>query len=66
MQPASAGALVAELPFTARFENAEVRSLLGQEAQVALMDEFVVVQGVVDLVVVLRVLQHFIVVRHIS
>jgi ATP-dependent helicase/nuclease subunit A len=48
------GSVRRELPFTARFENAEVRSLLGQEAQAALMDEFVVVQGVVDLAVVLK------------
>ncbi|MCU0787473.1 MAG: PD-(D/E)XK nuclease family protein, partial [Verrucomicrobia bacterium] len=43
-----------ELPFTARFEHAEVRPMLGQEPGAAPMDEFVVVQGVIDLAVVLE------------
>jgi ATP-dependent helicase/nuclease subunit A len=42
-----------ELPFTARFSDAEVRTLLGQPPEPALADEFVVVQGIVDLAVLL-------------
>lgn len=41
-----------ELPFTIRFDDAEVRSILGQPPNDALAGEFVVVQGVVDLAVV--------------
>ncbi len=43
-----------ELPFTVRLEDAEVRSILGQEPEVSLHGEFVVVQGIVDLAVVLE------------
>jgi ATP-dependent helicase/nuclease subunit A len=49
-----AGSVRRELPFTARFEHAEVRPMLGQEPGAAPMDEFVVVQGVIDLAVVLE------------
>ena len=42
-----------ELPFTARFSPAEVDAIIGTKTPPALEDEFVVVQGVADLVVVL-------------
>jgi len=42
-----------ELPFTARFEPKELDQLTGVPAESALEGEFVVVQGVADLVVVL-------------
>jgi ATP-dependent helicase/nuclease subunit A len=42
-----------ELPFTVRLGDVEVRALLGQAPDPALEAEFVVVQGVVDLVVLL-------------
>jgi ATP-dependent helicase/nuclease subunit A len=42
-----------ELPFTVRFQDTEVRSHLGQAPDAALEGEFVVVQGVIDLAVVL-------------
>jgi ATP-dependent helicase/nuclease subunit A len=50
---AVAGRVRRELPFTVRLADAEVRTLLGQEPDSSLEGEFVVVQGVVDLVVVL-------------
>lgn len=52
IQAHSAG-LQRELAFTARFDDAEVRSVLGQAPDDALAGEFVVVQGVVDLAVLL-------------
>jgi len=42
-----------ELPFTARFSPAEVAEITGASADAGLENEFVVVQGVADLVVVL-------------
>jgi ATP-dependent helicase/nuclease subunit A len=42
-----------ELPFTARFSPAEVDAITGTKTPSALENEFVVVQGVADLVVVL-------------
>jgi ATP-dependent helicase/nuclease subunit A len=42
-----------ELPFTARFSPAEVDAIIGAKTPPALEDEFVVVQGVADLVVLL-------------
>ena len=42
-----------ELPFTARFSPAEVDAIIGVKTPPALEDEFVVVQGVADLVVLL-------------
>jgi len=47
------GRVKRELPFTLRFENADLRSLLGQGVEPTLAGEFVVVQGVVDLAVIL-------------
>ncbi len=40
-----------ELPFTARFSPAEIAEITGRKAAAGLEDEFVVVQGVADLVV---------------
>jgi ATP-dependent helicase/nuclease subunit A len=40
-----------ELPFTARFGPAELQAITGRPAEAGLEDEFVVVQGVADLVV---------------
>ena len=42
-----------ELPFTARFSPAEIAEIIGEKAEAGLEDEFVVVQGVADLVVLL-------------
>jgi ATP-dependent helicase/nuclease subunit A len=42
-----------ELPFTAKFSPAELAELTGAEAEAGLENEFVVVQGVADLVVLL-------------
>ena len=42
-----------ELPFTARFSPAEVAAITGASADAGLENEFVVVQGVADLVVLL-------------
>jgi ATP-dependent helicase/nuclease subunit A len=42
-----------ELPFTARFRPAEISKITGQKIESGLEDEFVVVQGVADLVVIL-------------
>jgi len=42
-----------ELPFTVRLDDLEVRAVLGQPSVTALSGEFVVVQGIADLVVVL-------------
>jgi ATP-dependent helicase/nuclease subunit A len=42
-----------ELPFTARFSPAEIGIITGAKPAVGLVDEFVVVQGVADLVVLL-------------
>lgn len=48
---AHADAVQRELPFTARFTPAELASLTGQPAPPGLTEEFIVVQGVADLVV---------------
>ena len=42
-----------ELPFTARFSAAEAAQIMGQTVQLGLENEFLVVQGVADLVVLL-------------
>jgi ATP-dependent helicase/nuclease subunit A len=42
-----------ELPFTAKFSPAELAQITGAKAEPGLADEFVVVQGVADLVVLL-------------
>jgi len=42
-----------ELPFTARFSPAEIAEITGGKTDTTLADEFVVVQGVADLVVLL-------------
>jgi ATP-dependent helicase/nuclease subunit A len=42
-----------ELPFTARFSPAELAEITGTKTEAGLEDEFVVVQGVADLVVLL-------------
>ena len=42
-----------ELPFTARFSPAEIARITGMKPDAGLADEFVVVQGVADLVVLL-------------
>ena len=42
-----------ELPFTARFSPAEISAITGQPLTSLLADEFIVVQGVADLVVLL-------------
>jgi ATP-dependent helicase/nuclease subunit A len=42
-----------ELPFTARFSPAELAEITGAKAEAGLENEFVVVQGVADLVVLL-------------
>jgi ATP-dependent helicase/nuclease subunit A len=42
-----------ELPFTAKFSPAELAEITGAEAEAGLENEFVVVQGVADLVVLL-------------
>ena len=42
-----------ELPFTAKFSPAEVDAIIGAQTPPGLKDEFVVVQGVADLVVLL-------------
>ena len=48
---AQVGLVKRELPFTARFAPAELEKLTGQKVLPGLADEFVVVQGVADLVV---------------
>jgi ATP-dependent helicase/nuclease subunit A len=40
-----------ELPFTARFNPVEIEEITGRKAEAGLEDEFIVVQGVADLVV---------------
>ena len=40
-----------ELPFTARFSPEEISQITGRRAEPGLADEFIVVQGVADLVV---------------
>jgi ATP-dependent helicase/nuclease subunit A len=40
-----------ELPFTARFSPAEIETITGKPAEAGLENEFIVVQGVADLVV---------------
>ncbi|HUA37766.1 MAG TPA: UvrD-helicase domain-containing protein [Candidatus Sulfopaludibacter sp.] len=45
--------LMRELPFTAKFSPAEVDSIIGMKTPPGLEDEFVVVQGVADLVALL-------------
>jgi ATP-dependent helicase/nuclease subunit A len=52
---AHADAVRRELPFTARFTPAELARLTGQPAPPGLMEEFIVVQGVADLAVLLPV-----------
>jgi ATP-dependent helicase/nuclease subunit A len=42
-----------ELPFTARFSPAEIAAIIGKPAETGLENEFIVVQGVADLVVLL-------------
>ncbi len=42
-----------ELPFTARFSPAEIAKITGKKTDATLADEFIVVQGVADLVVLL-------------
>jgi ATP-dependent helicase/nuclease subunit A len=42
-----------ELPFTARFNPAEIAEIKGEKPETGLEDEFIVVQGVADLVVLL-------------
>jgi len=42
-----------ELPFTACFRPAEISKIIGQETEPGLEDEFIVVQGVADLAVIL-------------
>ena len=42
-----------ELPFTARFAQSELDALIGADADNSLQDEFVVVQGIADLLVLL-------------
>ncbi|HEY5042295.1 MAG TPA: UvrD-helicase domain-containing protein [Verrucomicrobiae bacterium] len=42
-----------ELPFTARFSPAEIAQITGAKAEAGLENEFIVVQGVVDLAVLL-------------
>jgi ATP-dependent helicase/nuclease subunit A len=43
-----------ELPFTARFSPAEIAEITGIKAEAGLADEFIVVQGAADLVVLLQ------------
>jgi ATP-dependent helicase/nuclease subunit A len=50
---AQASGVRRELPFTARFSPAELESLTGVKSAPELKDEFVVVQGVADLAVLL-------------
>jgi ATP-dependent helicase/nuclease subunit A len=50
---ANAAAVRRELPFTARFSPAELAAITGRAADAALTDEFIVVQGVADLIVLL-------------
>jgi ATP-dependent helicase/nuclease subunit A len=42
-----------ELPFTARFSPAEIAAITGKKAEASLENEFIVVQGVADLAVIL-------------
>ena len=51
---ANAEAVRRELPFTARFRPAEIAAITGQPAEAGLENEFIVVQGAADLVVLLR------------
>jgi ATP-dependent helicase/nuclease subunit A len=51
---ANAGAVRRELPFTARFTPAEIAKITGQKGEAGLENEFIVVQGAADLVVLLR------------
>ncbi|HEY1489402.1 MAG TPA: UvrD-helicase domain-containing protein, partial [Verrucomicrobiae bacterium] len=50
---ANAGNVRRELPFTARFSPAEIAEITGKKSAVGLENEFVIVQGVADLVVLL-------------
>jgi ATP-dependent helicase/nuclease subunit A len=50
---AHAGAVRRELPFTARLSPAEIRNITGAQTGEGLEDEFVIVQGVADLAVIL-------------
>jgi ATP-dependent helicase/nuclease subunit A len=50
---AHAGEVRRELPFTARFSPVELAAITGAPADPALAEEFVIVQGVADLVVLL-------------
>jgi ATP-dependent helicase/nuclease subunit A len=50
---ATADSVKRELPFTAKFSPAELAEITGAEAEAGLENEFVVVQGVADLVVLL-------------
>ena len=50
---AHAAAARRELPFTARFSPAELENITGCKAEAGLENEFIVVQGVADLVVLL-------------
>jgi ATP-dependent helicase/nuclease subunit A len=43
-----------ELPFTARFRPEAIAPIIGDKAAAAIGDEFIVVQGVADLIVLLR------------
>ncbi len=47
------GSVKRELPFTARFSPEELAEIMGAKAEAGLENEFVVVQGVADLVVLL-------------
>jgi ATP-dependent helicase/nuclease subunit A len=50
---ANAACVRRELPFTARFNPAEITALTGAKTEAGLENEFVVVQGVADLAVIL-------------
>ena len=50
---ANAAAVRRELPFTARFSPAEIGDIVGAKTAAGLENEFIVVQGVADLVVLL-------------
>ena len=50
---ASAESVRRELPFTARFSPVEIEEITGTKSEAGLEDEFIVVQGVADLVVLL-------------
>ena len=50
---AKAASVRRELPFTARFSPAEIGEITGRKAEAELENEFIVVQGIADLVVLL-------------